>query len=184
MKYDADADAPVRDARGRCVRCAPNEVGEAIGQLQEDRSNVGSRFEGYTNEEASEAKILRDVFEPGDAWFRTGDLMRRDEHGYFYFVDRIGDTFRWKGENVATSEVAEAICAFPGIKEANVYGVAIPGTDGRAGMATIVADDRDWISPPSGRTSSTACPTTRARCSCASGTTWTSPPPSSTPRAR
>jgi len=68
--------------------------------------------------------------------------MRRDEDGYFYFVDRIGDTFRWKGENVATSEVAEAICSFHGIKEASVYGVAIPGTDGRAGMATIVADDR------------------------------------------
>jgi fatty-acyl-CoA synthase len=68
--------------------------------------------------------------------------MRRDEDGYFYFVDRIGDTFRWKGENVATSEVAAAICGFDGIKEASVYGVAIPGTDGRAGMATIVADDR------------------------------------------
>jgi fatty-acyl-CoA synthase len=67
--------------------------------------------------------------------------MRKDEQGYFYFVDRIGDTFRWKGENVATSEVSEAICGFPGIKEANVYGVAIPGTDGRAGMATIVTDD-------------------------------------------
>jgi fatty-acyl-CoA synthase len=101
---------------------------------------VGSRFEGYTNREASEKKILRDVFKPGDAWFRTGDLMRRDERGFFYFVDRVGDTFRWKGENVATSEVAEAICAYPGIQEANVYGVAIPGADGRAGMATIVAD--------------------------------------------
>jgi fatty-acyl-CoA synthase len=142
VKYDADAGAPVRDARGFCVRCAPNEVGEAIGQLQEDQSNVGRRFEGYTNEEASGKKILRGVFAPGDAWFRTGDLMRRDEDGYFYFVDRIGDTFRWKGENVATSEVAEAICGFPGIKDANVYGVSIPGTDGRAGMATIVAADR------------------------------------------
>ncbi len=141
VKYDAEADAPVRDARGFCVRCAPNEVGEAIGQLLRDRSNVGSRFEGYTDEEASENKILRNVVEPGDAWFRTGDLMRKDEHGYFYFVDRIGDTFRWKGENVATSEVSEAICGFPGIREANVYGVAIPGTDGRAGMATIVTDD-------------------------------------------
>jgi fatty-acyl-CoA synthase len=141
VKYDADAEAPVRDARGRCVRCAPNEVGEAIGALPKDQSNVGRRFEGYTNEEASDKKILRSVFEPGDAWFRTGDLMRRDEDGYFYFVDRIGDTFRWKGENVATSEVAEAICGFHGIKEANVYGVAIPGTDGRAGMATIVTDD-------------------------------------------
>ena len=79
------------------------------------------------------------MFEPGDAWFRTGDLMRKDEQGYFFFVDRIGDTFRWKGENVGTFEVSEAICGFPGIKEANVYGVAIPGTDGRAGMATIVA---------------------------------------------
>ena len=142
VRYDADAEAPVRDARGRCVRCAPNEVGEAIGELPKDPSNVGRRFEGYTNEEASEQKVLRNVFEPGDAWFRTGDLMRRDEDGYFYFVDRIGDTFRWKGENVATSEVSEAICAFHGIRDANVYGVAIPGTDGRAGMATIVADDR------------------------------------------
>jgi fatty-acyl-CoA synthase len=141
VKYDTEADAPVRDGRGFCVRCAVNEVGEAIGPVLKDRSNVGSRFEGYTNEQAMEKKILRDVFEPGDAWVRTGDLMRRDEHGYFYFVDRIGDTFRWKGENVATSEVTEAICGFPGIREANVYGVAVPGTDGRAGMATIVADD-------------------------------------------
>src|SRR3981189_760089 len=67
--------------------------------------------------------------------------MRKDERGYFYFVDRIGDTFRWKGENVATTEVSETICRFPGIREATVYGVAIPGTDGRAGMATIVTDD-------------------------------------------
>ena len=141
VQFDAGAGAPVRDPRGFCVRCAPNEVGEAIGPILEDSSNVGSRFEGYTNEEASERKILRDVFEPGDAWFRTGDLMRTDEQGYFYFVDRIGDTFRWKGENVATSEVSEAICAFAGIREANVYGVEIPGTDGRAGMAAIVADD-------------------------------------------
>ena len=141
VQFDAGAGAPVRDPRGFCVRCAPNEVGEAIGRILKDSSNVGSRFEGYTNEEASERKILRDVFEPGDAWFRTGDLMRTDEQGYFYFVDRIGDTFRWKGENVATSEVSEAICAFAGIREANVYGVEIPGTDGRAGMAAIVADD-------------------------------------------
>jgi len=116
-------------------------VGEAIGPILKDRSNVGTRFDGYTDEEASEHKILRNAFELGDAWYLTGDLMRKDERGYFYFVDRIGDTFRWKGENVATSEVSEAICAFPGIKEAAVYGVAVPGTDGRAGMATIVADD-------------------------------------------
>jgi fatty-acyl-CoA synthase len=142
VKCDAESNVPARDARGWCVRCAPNEVGEAIGRLLDDRSNVGSRFDGYTNQEASEHKILRDVFEPGDAWFRTGDLMRKDARGYFYFVDRIGDTFRWKGENVATSEVSEALCAFPGIREANVYGVAIPGADGRAGMATVVTDHR------------------------------------------
>src|SRR5712692_2484582 len=141
VKFDVDQDAPVRNEQGFCIRCAPNEVGEALGRVLQNPSNVGSRFEGYTNTEASEKKILRDVFEPGDVWFRTGDLMRRDEKGYFYFVDRIGDTFRWKGENVATSEVSEAICGFPGIREANVYGVAIPGTDGQAGMAALVADD-------------------------------------------
>jgi fatty-acyl-CoA synthase len=80
---------------------------------------------------------LRNVFADGDAWFATGDLMRKDAQGYFYFVDRLGDTFRWKGENVATSEVAEAISAFPSIADANVYGVAVPGTEGRAGMAAI-----------------------------------------------
>jgi len=141
IQYDAEADAPVRDARGLCVRCAPHEVGEAIGRIPSDRSNVGGRFDGYTSVEASQEKILRDVFEPEDAWFRTGDLMRQDEHGYFYFVDRVGDTFRWKGENVATAEVATAICGFPGIKEAAVYGVTIPGADGRAGMATIAVDE-------------------------------------------
>jgi fatty-acyl-CoA synthase len=140
VAFDVEKGEPVRNDQGFCVRCAPNEVGEAIGRLLKDTSNVGGRFEGYTSREASEKKILRGVFEPEDAWFRTGDLMRKDERGYFYFVDRIGDTFRWKGENVSTSEVSEAICAFPGVKQAIVYGVAIPGTDGRAGMAALVTD--------------------------------------------
>jgi fatty-acyl-CoA synthase len=128
---------PARNDRGFCIRCAANETGEAIGRIFEDQSNPGSRFEGYTSDEASAKKVLRDVFEPGDAWFRTGDLMRRDEQGYFYFVDRIGDTFRWKGENVATAEVEAVSCAFPGITKANVYGVSVPGADGRAGMAAL-----------------------------------------------
>ena len=82
----------------------------------------------------------------GDAWFRTGDLMRKDESGYFYFVDRIGDTFRWKGENVSTTEVADLISAYPGVVEAVVYGVAIPGTEGRAGMAAmVVREDFDLV---------------------------------------
>jgi fatty-acyl-CoA synthase len=139
--FDVEKGEPVRDEQGFCIRCGPNEAGEAIGKMVDDPSNVGSRFEGYTNKNASDSKILRDVFKPGDAWIRTGDLMRKDEQGYFYFVDRIGDTFRWKGENVATSEVAEAICAFPGVKHANVYGVTIPSTEGRAGMATVVAEN-------------------------------------------
>ena len=139
--FDVEKGEPVRDAQGFCIRCAPNEAGEAIGKGSDDPSNIGSRFEGYTNTEASERKILRNVFELGDVWIRTGDLMRKDEQGYFYFVDRIGDTFRWKGENVATCEVAEAICAFPGVKHANVYGVTVPATEGRAGMATLVTED-------------------------------------------
>jgi fatty-acyl-CoA synthase len=138
---DVEKGEPVRNEEGFCLRCAANQSGEAIGKLVEDPSNAGSRFEGYTNPEASARKILHDVFEPGDTWVRTGDLMRKDEQGYFYFVDRIGDTFRWKGENVATSEVSEVICAFPGVKHANVYGVTIPATEGRAGMAALVTED-------------------------------------------
>jgi len=137
VKLDGDKDEPIRNERGRCIRCAPNEVGEAIGKVLTDPASLGTRFEGYTSKESSEKKVLRDVFEPGDAWFRTGDLMRRDEKGYFYFVDRIGDTFRWKGENVSTTEVTEAIATCPGVIDAVVYGVTIPDTEGRAGMAAV-----------------------------------------------
>jgi fatty-acyl-CoA synthase len=136
VKFDIERNAPLRNEQGFCIRCAPSEAGEALGRIS--GGDHGTRFDGYTDRDATEKKILRDVFEVGDAWFRTGDLMRRDDAGFYYFVDRIGDTFRWKGENVATSEVAAAITAFPGIIDANVYGVAIPGADGRAGMAEIV----------------------------------------------
>jgi fatty-acyl-CoA synthase len=140
VKYDVEKEAPARNEQGFCILCAPNEAGEAIGPLRAGASQVASRFEGYADAEASEKKIIRDVFERGDEWFRTGDLMRKDERGFFYFVDRIGDTFRWKGENVAASEVAEAISAFPRVKLVNVYGVEVPGADGRAGMAALVLD--------------------------------------------
>ncbi|MEA2991025.1 MAG: fatty-acyl-CoA synthase [Alphaproteobacteria bacterium] len=138
VKFDVDTGEPVRDEDGLCIRCAVNETGEAIGKIAEEHSNVGGRFEGYTSKADSERKILRHVFARGDAWFRTGDLMRKDDQGYYYFVDRIGDTFRWKGENVSTSEVSEVITAFPGVAEAAVYGVAVPGHEGRAGMASVV----------------------------------------------
>jgi len=139
VRFDLARGEPLRDADGRCIRCAADEVGEAIGRIE--GATPGARFDGYTDAEASEKKILRDVFKPGDAWFRTGDLMRKDAQGYFYFVDRIGDTFRWKGENVSTSEVAEAIARCPGVLDATVYGVEIPGADGRAGMAALVVAD-------------------------------------------
>ena len=139
VRYDIDAAAPARDDAGRCVRCAPHEPGEALGQILD--AHGGTRFEGYTDAAASSKKILRNVFAPGDAWYRTGDLMRQDEQGFFYFVDRVGDTFRWKGENVSTTEVAAVIAACPGVLEAAVYGVSVPGTEGRAGMAALVADE-------------------------------------------
>ncbi|HVY59750.1 MAG TPA: long-chain-acyl-CoA synthetase [Xanthobacteraceae bacterium] len=138
IRFDVETEQPVRDARGFCIPCAPNEAGETIGKILNDSSAPGNRFEGYANHTDTERKILRDVFEKGDAWFRTGDLMSQDEDGYFYFVDRIGDTFRWKGENVSTTEVAEALGEFPDIREATVYGVHVPGYDGRAGMAAVV----------------------------------------------
>ncbi|MBV8752737.1 MAG: long-chain-acyl-CoA synthetase [Hyphomicrobiales bacterium] len=140
VKFDVATGAPLRDAGGLCVKCAVNEPGEALGRIGSGSGDIGRRFNGYTSAAETEKKILRDVFEPGDAWFRTGDLMRRDDKGFFYFVDRIGDTFRWKGENVATSEVAAALCAFDGIVDAAVTGVQIPGCDGKAGMAVLVAD--------------------------------------------
>jgi fatty-acyl-CoA synthase len=139
VKFDPDAEAPMRDAGGRCVRCVPNEPGEAIGQILD--AHGSTRFEGYTDEADSSKKILRDVFAPGDAWYRTGDLMRQDEQGFFYFVDRVGDTFRWKGENVSTAEVAAVIAGCPGVVDAAVYGVSVPGADGRAGMAAVVTGE-------------------------------------------
>jgi len=135
VRFDVETEEPERNAQGFCIECRPGEVGEAIGEIgDEPRTD----FTGYADKAATEKKVLRGVFKKGDAWFRTGDLMRQDEEGYFYFIDRVGDTFRWKGENVSTSEVAEHLAAIAGVKEANIYGVAVPQTDGRAGMASIV----------------------------------------------
>ena len=139
VKFDEASGAPVRDANGLCVRCDVDEPGEALGAIANASGKHGGRFEGYADAAASEKKILRNVFAPGDAWYRTGDLMRKDAQGFFYFVDRVGDTFRWKGENVSTSEVAAVLTAYPGIADAVVFGVAVPGADGRAGMAALVA---------------------------------------------
>jgi fatty-acyl-CoA synthase len=140
VAFDFDNGQPIRNANGFCIGCDVNEPGEALVKVQNDPASAGSRFEGYTNAAESEKRILRNVFAANDAWVRTGDLIRKDEKGFFYFVDRVGDTFRWKGENVATSDVAQELCTFKGILHASVYGVAIPGTEGRAGMAAIVCE--------------------------------------------
>ena len=142
VRFDHDRGEPVRGPDGLCRRCARDEPGEAIGLIADGRADHGGDFEGYSDPDETERKVLRDVFRPGDRWFRTGDLMRIDARGFYYFVDRVGDTFRWKGENVATAEVAAALLACPGVIEANVYGVAVPGADGRAGMAAIATDER------------------------------------------
>jgi fatty-acyl-CoA synthase len=141
VRFDVERQQPVRDERGFCIECSTDEPGEVIGKIMKDASKPGQRFEGYASESDTDRKILRNVFKKGDVWFRTGDLMRKDKNNYFYFVDRIGDTFRWKGENVSTTEVEEAVGHFDGVLETNVYGVTVPGHDGRAGMAAVIAKD-------------------------------------------
>jgi fatty-acyl-CoA synthase len=141
VRFDVEKQQPLRNEQGFCIECDDDEAGEVIGKIIKDPSKPGQRFEGYAASGETEKKILHDVFEKGDSWFRTGDLMRRDRDGYFYFVDRIGDTFRWKGENVSTTEVQEAIGEFDGILDVNVYGVQVADRDGRAGMAALVVKD-------------------------------------------
>jgi fatty-acyl-CoA synthase len=139
VKFDHSREEPIRDADGFCIRCATDETGEALGRIEGGAAH-GQTFEGYTDSAATDKKILRDVFERGDAWFRTGDLMRQDAGGFCYFVDRIGDTFRWKGENVSASEVAAVLAELPVVLEATVYGAPVPGAEGAAGMAALVTE--------------------------------------------
>ncbi|GAB7358291.1 hypothetical protein MBLNU230_g2365t1 [Neophaeotheca triangularis] len=138
VKYDTETDEPARDARTNfCTKADTNEPGEAIYKL--DPAQIEEKFQGYFgNEKATSSKVMSNVFEKGDAWYRTGDLLRRDGDGRWWFVDRIGDTFRWKGENVSTNEVSEALGSHPAVREANVYGVQLPGHDGRAGCAALL----------------------------------------------
>ena len=139
VQFDVDTEQPVRGPDGLCRPVRVGEVGEAIGLIGND---IRHDFSGYADKSASQKKILTDVFKKGDRWFRTGDLMKQDKEGYFYFVDRMGDTFRWKGENVSTSEVEQALVEAPGVEEAIVYGVPVPGQDGKAGMAALVVEGK------------------------------------------
>jgi citronellyl-CoA synthetase len=133
VAFDVDRGEPVRDARGRLVRARKGEVGLLLTKVTRRY-----RFEGYTDPGASARKLLHDVFRKGDVWFDTGDLMREIGFHHLQFVDRAGDTFRWKSENVSTTEVEQVLGAFPGVVECAVYGVEVPGLPGRAGMATVV----------------------------------------------
>lgn len=136
VRYDVDADEYVRGSDGFCIPVAPGEPGELL-----IRNTSDNPFRGYTDEGASNKKLVRDVFQKGDVYFRSGDLLRFDKDGWVYFVDRIGDTFRWKGENVSTAEVATELATFEGVDEVNVYGVQIPNNeDGRAGMCSLVME--------------------------------------------
>lgn len=141
IKLEENTGLPVRDDAGLCQTCGVDEVGEAIGRIDSGSRFAARRFDGYTDADATSRKVLRDVFAAGDCWFRTGDLMRRDRFGYFYFVDRLGYSFRWKGENVSATEVASVIMRCPGVTDAVVYGVPVAGAEGRAGVAAVVGAD-------------------------------------------
>ena len=146
VRYDVDAGTHLRTSDGAVAVCRPGEVGELIAEILEGPTAAGF-FEGYTSAEATEAKILRNAFRPGDRWMRSGDLVRHDEDDYYYFVDRVGDTFRWKGENVSTDEVAAALARFPGPAVVNVYGVRVSGAEGRAGMVALTYSEPALFEP-------------------------------------
>lgn len=148
LKFDVETGEHVRDEAGNYVLARPHEVGELVAEVLEG-TGVGGFFEGYTSREATEAKLLRNLFRPGDCWFRSGDLVRFDEDDYFFFVDRVGDTFRWKSENVSTAEVETVLSGYDGPSVVNVYGVAIPGTEGRAGMVALTYPDGVAFDPVS-----------------------------------
>ncbi len=135
-RWDAATQQLLRDHRGFLVAAKAHEPGLLLGRIR-----ARSAFDGYRDPKASEQKILRDAFRHGDAWFNTGDLLRTDEHRNLFFVDRMGDTFRWKGENVSTYEVEQVLTKWPRAQEANVYGVSVQGTEGRAGMAALVLEE-------------------------------------------
>ncbi|KAK5851625.1 hypothetical protein PBY51_023165 [Eleginops maclovinus] len=134
LRHDPVTYEAVRTPSGRCIRAQKGEAGILVAPL-----TAMNQFLGYAgNQVQSEKKLLRGLFKDGDVYFNTGDLLLHDDRDFLYFRDRIGDTFRWKGENVSTTEVSEALGLLDFIQEANIYGVTVPGNEGRAGMAAIV----------------------------------------------
>jgi citronellyl-CoA synthetase len=135
VTYDVEEDEPIRGADGFMQTVGLGETGLLLGEISADNP-----FAGYSSKAATDSKIMRDVFVKGDAWFNTGDLVRDIGYGHIQFVDRTGDTFRWKGENVSTTEVEKVANSFDRVSLSAVYGVAMPGGDGRAGMTAIIPE--------------------------------------------
>ena len=164
VRYDVENDCHPRDENGFYQVCKVGEIGEAMGFIVDHPQIGGGRFEGYTSAEATESKIRRNVLREGDAYWSSGDLLREDADGYCYFVDRIGDTYRWKSENVSTQEVADALSDLPGLELINIYGVQVPGHEGRAGMAAVLMqpghsfDPDTLFAPPEARLPRYAAP--------------------------
>jgi len=134
-RYDLEREALLRDARGFAIPAPPDEPALLLGAISARNS-----FDGYVDGAASEQRVLHDVFAPGDRWFDSGDLLRRDRLHRLYFVDRLGDSFRWQGHNVSAQQVEQVLLQAPGVTQCAVYGVAVPGMEGRAGMAALVTD--------------------------------------------
>ncbi|XP_061677779.1 long-chain fatty acid transport protein 2-like [Syngnathoides biaculeatus] len=137
IKYDVDQGEPLRDSSGLCIPVPKGEPGLLVSEI-----TARAPFLGYARDlQQTEKKKLHDVSKKGDVYFNTGDLMLIDKDGFIYFQDRVGDTFRWKGENVSTNEVADVITQADCISEAAVYGVEVPGNEGRVGMAAVALKD-------------------------------------------
>ncbi|XP_026756910.2 long-chain fatty acid transport protein 4-like [Galleria mellonella] len=139
IKVNQETGEPIRDSRGLCQLAEPNEPGVFVGKIS--TTNPSREFLGYVDKVASDKKVVRNVFQQGDSAFISGDILLADEFGYLFFKDRTGDTFRWRGENVSTSEVEAAISRVANHRDAVVYGVLVPNTEGRAGMCGIVDTD-------------------------------------------
>ncbi|XP_014552700.1 hypothetical protein COCVIDRAFT_41166 [Bipolaris victoriae FI3] len=139
VKMDLDAEEIVRDRKGFAIRCSVNEPGQVLYRLTPGTMATVPNY--YNNGAATQKRLITDVFEKGDIWFKSGDMFRQDAEGRVFFVDRLGDTFRWKSENVSTHEIADMMGTFPQIAETTIYGVLVPGHDGRAGTASIVMAD-------------------------------------------
>lgn len=139
IKLNEETNQPLRDENGLCMHCTAGESGEFVGAIK--KHDITRQFDGYLNRDATNSKIIRNVFKAGDQAFLSGDLLTMDEYGYLYFKDRTGDTFRWKGENVSTAEVESVISNLLGQRDSVVFGIEIKDCEGRAGMAAIEGNE-------------------------------------------